>query len=116
MVQDFEKALESADEGDFVYLDPPYPPRSDTAFFAHYSKDRFTWNDHLRLAKVFEDLDAKGCLVMLSNAWQAKVRRLYKEFSMYRLGVLRWVGSNGDRFPVHEAVVTNYDPESWTHR
>jgi DNA adenine methylase len=107
---DFEKVLRKAKRGDFVYLDPPYPPRSETAYFVHYCADRFDWKEQLRVAKVFRQLARKGCLVMLSNADQKKVVALYKEFRVHRLAATRWLGSNGDRFGVREIVVTNYDP------
>lgn len=108
---DFEETVNLARAGDFVYLDPPYPPRSRTAFFNHYSQERFGWQDQLRLSNVFGRLTERGCLVMLSNAGQRKVDELYRGFHIYRLNVVRWVGSNGDRFRAREIVVTNYDPK-----
>ena len=110
---DFEDVVAEASRNDFVYLDPPYPPRSDTAYFAHYSADRFGWKQQVRVARIFRRLARKGCLVMLSNADQKKVRSLYKGFFIRRLSTTRWLGSNGDRFGVREIVVTNYDPAEW---
>jgi len=107
---DFGEGVRDASAGDFIYLDPPYPPRSDTAFFAHYSKERFGWEEQLRVAKTFADLSARGCLVMLSNAGQRRVLDLYRGYRVAWLGAVRWLGSNGDRFRVREIVVTNYDP------
>jgi DNA adenine methylase len=105
---DFDSTLSLAREGDFVYLDPPYPPRSETAFFAHYAQSRFPWDEQVRLAKTFRLLSNCGCLVMLSNADQKAIRDLYRGFTIRRLKVIRWLGSNGDRFGVREIVVTNY--------
>jgi DNA adenine methylase len=109
VVGDFEETVKSAKEGDFVYMDPPYPPRSRTAFFNHYCHQGFGWEHQLRVAEVFEQLAKRGCLVMLSNAGQRKVYELYRKFQIHRLNVVRWVGSNGDRSRVREIVVTNYD-------
>lgn len=108
-VGDFEDSLRDAQKGDFVYLDPPYPPTSNTAFFNHYSKDRFDWDQQIRVSNVFRDLSKRGCLVMLSNSGQKKIIELYSDFNFYRLNVIRWLGSNGDRFKAQEIVVTNYD-------
>jgi len=111
---DFEEILADASADDFVYLDPPYPPRSDTAFFTHYSADRFGWEEQVRVAKMFSELSSRGCLVMLSNAYQKKIVNLYEQFHIFRLNVIRWLGSNGDRFKVREIVVTNYNPAEVT--
>lgn len=107
---DFEDALSTAQSGDFVYLDPPYPPHSDTAFFTHYSPSRFDWDQQVRVAKVFSQLADRGCLIMLSNADQQKVTKLYSRFRIHRLSAVRWLGSNGDRFTAREIIVTNYEP------
>ncbi len=107
---DFEVLLGEAGKGDFVYLDPPYPPRSSTAFFTHYTADRFSWPDQLRVAKVFRRLARRGCLVMLSNAGQKRIIELYSGFKASRLSATRWLGSNGDRFGVYEVIITNYEP------
>lgn len=107
---DFEQLLSEAKQGDFVYLDPPYPPKSSTAFFNHYAPGRFTWKDQERVASVYRELTSRGCMVMLSNAGLKRIIELYKGFRRHRLNVTRWLGSNGDRYKVHEIVVVNYDP------
>jgi DNA adenine methylase len=113
LTMDFEEATRGATKGDFVYLDPPYPPRSKTAFFTHYSADRFPWEGQLRVAKAFRSLAEKGCYVMLSNSFQKEIKSLFVDFNFFRLDTMRWVGSNGDRFGVREIVVTNYVPEGY---
>jgi DNA adenine methylase len=113
---DFEDILDHASLGDFVYLDPPYPPRSDTAFFTHYSPGRFGWDEQVRVARVFTELSSRGCLVMLSNADQKRIVTLYRRFHIFRLNAVRWLGSNGDRFGVREVIVTNYLPPEIARR
>ena len=112
---DFEETVATATRGDFIYLDPPYPPRSRTAFFNQYCKQGFGWEHQVRLSKLFVRLSNRGCLVMLSNAGQSKVDVLYRSFCVRRLNVVRWVGSNGDRSRVREIVVTNYVAEELRH-
>lgn len=55
----FQEALQDAKQNDFVYLDPPYPPLNGTAYFTHYTMDRFTKLDQERLADVVRFL--AGC-------------------------------------------------------
>jgi len=106
---DFEKILKTAVAGDFIYLDPPYPPRNSTSFFTHYSADRFEWEQQIRVARIFQELADRGCFVMLTNSDQKKIIELYRLFNITRLNVRRWIGSNGDRSHVGEIVVTNYE-------
>ena len=54
LCQDFEKTCESAQAGDFVYFDSPYIPVSETANFTDYTKDGFTYEDHVRLAELYK--------------------------------------------------------------
>jgi DNA adenine methylase len=106
----FEITCELARKGDFVYLDPPYPPLGSSANFTHYTSDRFGPRDQERVATAFKSLDRKGCLVMLSNSDQRQIRALYRGYRITSLEVTRWLGSNGKRFQVDEIVVTNYRP------
>ncbi len=51
-----------------------------TANFTSYTKDSFGEEDQRRLAKVFCELDAKHCNVMLSNSDTDFIRGLYKGY------------------------------------
>lgn len=62
---DFEECLKSAKKDDFIYLYPPYD--SDTSTFNSYTENGFRKDEQRRLAKVFKELDKRGCYVMLSN-------------------------------------------------
>ena len=62
---DFEEAVKDAKKGDFIYFDPPYD--SDTSTFNSYTEEGFGKEEQKRLAKVFKELDKRGCYVMLSN-------------------------------------------------
>ncbi|NIV39501.1 MAG: DNA adenine methylase, partial [Anaerolineae bacterium] len=65
LVGDFARCLEVAGTGDFVYLDPPYHPLSDTANFTSYTSTDFGLQDQQRLACTFRELDRRGCQIML---------------------------------------------------
>ena len=110
LAADYQEVCESAKRDDFIYLDPPYPPTNGTACFTHYTADRFNWDDQREVSKVFRNLDRKGCLVMMSNSDRKEIRSMFQGYYMQRLNVTRWLRSNGDRFKVHEIVVTNYNP------
>lgn len=105
----FESLLENARPGDFVYLDPPYAPVSETANFTAYATDGFTHEDQRRLRDVYRELDRRGCRLMLSNSDVSSIRDLYKQFSIRTVMAPRAVNSDAKkRNAVSEVVVTNY--------
>jgi DNA adenine methylase len=103
---DFEACLQEAGPGDFVYLDPPYQPLSATAHFTAYTAGDFCFDDQARLAQLFQELDARGCLVMLSNSATDSIRRLYPGYKQIVLQAARPINSQGQgRGPVPELLV-----------
>ncbi len=107
-VAPFEKALEDVKKGDFIYLDPPYPPLNGTSCFNHYTADKFGDKQQEKLAATVKDLDAAGCLFMVSNASTKKIRKLYKGFNIKILSVTRFITCKSKRHKVKELVITNY--------
>jgi DNA adenine methylase len=109
---DYTDALLRAEEGDFIYLDPPYDPLSGTAYFTHYTHNGFTEQDQRKLAKVFATLNERKCKILLSNSDTQLVRNLYKDFAKYtkELIVLRSINSKASRRMGHkELLIRNYD-------
>ncbi len=104
----FEEALAKASPGDFVYLDPPYDPVSETASFASYTADGFTWDDQKRLARACIALNRRGVRFLLSNSATGRVRELYRGFSQRTVRAPRFINSKGDsRGRVDELLVFN---------
>jgi DNA adenine methylase len=82
---DFEDAVVGAKKGDFVYLDPPYDPISDTSSFTGYSLGSFGKNEQHRLKDVCDDLTRRKCKVMQSNSATDFIRDLYSDTKRYTL-------------------------------
>jgi DNA adenine methylase len=108
--EDFERCVEWVGPGDFLYLDPPYHPLSETASFTSYTSDDFGEADQIRLAEVFRQLDRKGCFVMLSNSCTSFVRGLYDEYRQpVEVSARRAISCKGDgRGNISELVILNY--------
>lgn len=104
----FERVLAGASSGDFLFLDPPYPPLNETAYFTHYTTGRFNRIDQEWLAECVRKADRKGCPFMMTNADTDKIRRLYRGFHFVRIPVTRFVTCEAKRYQVRELVVTNY--------
>lgn len=107
---DFEKAVQSARAGDFIYFDPPYVPLTATSNFTSYNKYGFSHDDQVRLAQTFHRLDQRGCYVMLSNSSAQVVYDLYNGCEMAEIKARRSINSKADgRGPITELLITNGD-------
>lgn len=120
--RDFAIAIGKANEGDFVFIDPPYTVMHNNNGFVKYNSQLFSWKDQARLADVIKAAGERGVLIMMSNADHYSVRDLYNGFgthhSLTRASIL---ASNSDyRSSATELLVTNYPipkaPASSTHR
>ncbi len=104
---DFEESVKDAKKGDFIYFDPPYD--SETSTFNSYTEDGFGKDEQIRLAKVFKELDSRGCYVMLSNHNTSLINDLYKNFNIHVIEAKRNINSNGKkRGKVKEVIITNF--------
>lgn len=107
---DFEEVLNYVKKGDFIYMDPPYYPISNTANFRNYTDNGFSEEDHMRVYKVFKKLDELGCYVMLSNSNTQFVRKLFKDFNIVEVKAPRFINCKAEgRKPITELVIRNYE-------
>lgn len=102
---DFSLCLEHADSQSFVYFDSPYRPLSKTANFTSYCQDAFGDDEQKRLKDVFDKLNSRGALVMLSNSDPKNLDPrdnffddLYREYEIVRLNATRFIGVQGCRW------------------
>jgi DNA adenine methylase len=111
-VDDFEDCVQGAQCGDFVYIDPPYQPVSDTANFTAFTADGFAEDAQLRLARTVSMLADRGVRVMVSNSDHPFVRNLYRKHRIFQVEGRRSINSKGSkRGPVPELIITaGYDP------
>lgn len=107
--EDFEKTCENVVANDFVYFDSPYIPVSETASFTDYTKDGFSYDDHVRLAELFKRLDAKGAKVMLSNHNVDLVYELYDGYNIEAVDVKRMINSDASKRTGKEVIIRNYE-------
>jgi DNA adenine methylase len=109
---DFEEATATAKKGDFIYMDPPYDPISDTSSFTGYDLNGFTKEDQKRLKDVYDKLVKKGCKVLLSNSATDFIRDLYKEYQsgMIIVPANRNINSVASgRGKIEELLIKSYD-------
>ncbi|MEM8615000.1 MAG: DNA adenine methylase [Cyanobacteria bacterium P01_H01_bin.105] len=106
---DFATAVADAEQNDFVYFDPPYDPVSTTASFTSYNSNRFDRAEQQRLKSVVDELSARGCKVLLSNAYTEFIQDLYQDYPWVRVSASRAINSKATkRGKVDEILVMNY--------
>lgn len=109
--EDFREALAHAEEGDFVYLDPPYLKVSDTSKFNGYTQQRFRASDLIELAELLNALTERGVMWLFSNRDSKEIRKLFPDCEIIRLKVRRSVAAQNQRDvePAHspEVLVSN---------
>ncbi len=104
----FEICLKFADNGDFIYLDPPYHPLSDTSSFTSYTKGNFGLNSQKKLAQLYERLDQKGCILLLSNSKSDIISELYRNYTILELQANRAINSVASkRGSIKELLIVN---------
>jgi len=112
----FAEASIAAQAGDFLYLDPPYAPLSETSSFTAYTSPRFGADEQLALQQMLIELASRGCHVLLSNSTAPAIQKLYEGDAQaqsaglraLRVQARRAVNSNAARRgPVDEYVITN---------
>jgi DNA adenine methylase len=106
---DFTQVLQNAKKGDFVYFDPPYYPLNIGSNFTTYTKENFLEKEQIELKKTFEKLNARGCILMLSNSDTPFIRNLYKKWHITKVSAKRFINCIAEkRGDVFEVVVRNY--------
>ena len=98
----FDRAIETAKSGDFVYFDPPYAPLSKTAKFTSYTAEGFDREDQERLRDATIELSRRGCHVVMSNSTAPEITELYERNKDVKAAGLRCV-----RVPARRAINSN---------
>lgn len=110
MSGDFAQCIKDAQEGDFVYLDPPYVPLSKTSSFTSYTKEGFEDCDQKRIKSIIDDLSNNGVYVLMSNSSSSDVFDLYSsDYNVETVKVARKVNSKAHkRSKIDEFLIKNY--------
>ena len=109
---DYRKFLSRPQDGDFVYLDPPYDPVSESAAFTSYQSLGFNRTDQENLRDLCVEMHERGVKFMLSYSNTEFINTLYEAdiFHIHVVYASRNVNSNPDgRGTVEEVLITNYD-------
>jgi DNA adenine methylase len=111
---DYVDAIKDASKEDFIFFDSPYAPITPTSF-TDYTKEGFSYEDHVRLSDLFKELTNRGCYCMLTNHDTDLIRELYKDYKIETVDVRRSINRKGDRRTGKEVIITNYNISGGTY-
>jgi DNA adenine methylase len=100
---DFEQVIDRADQGDFVFADPPYTVNHNNNGFIRYNENLFSWRDQQRLAAALARARDRGAIVIATNAAHGSIKKLYWKFgfnvrSVYRFSSISSTAINRKQF------------------
>ena len=99
----------------FIYLDPPYRPISETSSFKEYSNPPFKDIQQEELKQFCDRLSQRSCLLMQSNSdskddsGESFFENLYEDYHFQRILAPRFINANPNkRNKLEEIVIMNY--------
>jgi len=105
---DFEPIIDTARQGDFLFVDPPYTVHHNMNGFIKYNEVMFSWDDQIRLAKAMDRARKRGVRILMTNANHESVRSLYgkgfKQATVSRFSSVS--GKSEGRSSFEELVIT----------
>jgi DNA adenine methylase len=102
----FSDSLLEVQEGDLVFLDPPYVTGHNNNGFVDYNETLFSWGDQVEAAKAAVAAANRGANVIVTNAYHDDVLALYPGFSVRPLSRSSTLAANSaKRRRVEEAVI-----------
>ena len=106
---DFTTSLNSAEENDYLYLDPPYAPETNTSFVG-YTENGFNIENHIELFKTIHTLTETNKKVMLSNADVNLVRENFtgERYVITSILCKRSINSKNPEAKAKEVIIKNY--------
>jgi DNA adenine methylase len=107
---DFSTSLTKVETNDFVYLDPPYAPETDTSFVG-YTENGFNIDNHNNLFKLIHALTVAGKKIMMSNADVSLVRENFTVDKYNTSSILckRSINSKNPEAKAKEVIIKNYE-------
>lgn len=106
---DFNVSLNRIEPNDYVYIDPPYAPETDTSFVG-YTMNGFNFDNHINLFKLIHKLTETNKKMMLSNADVSLVRDNFTNEKYNILSILckRTINSKNPEAKAKEVIIKNY--------
>ena len=103
---DFCSSIKKVNQGDFVYLDPPYAPENSKSFVG-YVADGFTLDMHTTLFDSVKQLSDKGVKFLMSNAKVPLVSDSFAGYETENIVARRAINSKNPGSTTTEVLIYN---------
>lgn len=107
--QSFQDSLDSVENGDFVYLDPPYAPETEKSFVG-YTADGFDLDMHNTLFEMCDTMTDNGVNWVMSNADVELVKNAFvaPKYITKIISARRSINSKNPEAKTNEVLIINY--------
>jgi len=107
-VAPYTESLKRVQDGDFVYLDPPYAPETGTSFVG-YTSDGFALEEHNTLFKSCHAMQDKNIRFLMSNADVTLVKESFPvpTYSSTIISCRRAIHAKNPESKTNELLITN---------
>ncbi len=106
---DFSKFIDFIQEGDLVFLDPPYTVSHNNNGFIEYNKNLFSLEDQYRLGELIDKIKEKKAFYILTNAAHKTIDNIFNKgdykYTLTRSSTIG--GKNAKRGSIEEYLFTN---------
>ena len=92
-------------EDDLIFFDPPYVPSEGYADFKRYTREQFSFEDHIELAEIFTKLATEKIRLILTNSDTHFVRRLYKRHKIFTVESKRLINIKSDKRKSRDLII-----------
>jgi DNA adenine methylase len=103
---DFTESFKNINEGDFVYIDPPYAPENPKSF-VKYTENGFDLNCHNRLFDIIKKTNDIHVKFLLSNSNVEHVKKSFETFEREELIAKRAINSKNPESVTKELLIYN---------
>ena len=108
---DFRESMINIEDGDFLYLDPPYVPEKNTSFVG-YTKGGFDIANHNELFAIIHTLKEKNIRMAMSNSDVEIIRNIFSaneyNYTIETLVCKRSINSKNPDSKTNEVIIRNY--------
>ena len=109
-IMDYEQSLDEREEGDFIYMDPPYAPLNNTSFVG-YTKDGFGIEEHTKLFELIKKINQeKKVNWSMSNSYSELIKEHFEnqDYIMKHVVARRAIHSKNPGSTTTEVIVMNH--------